>query len=207
MAGESIRLGTKLTRVEANREVETGKILGPAGLSLGQHLRCQEIFKVFMVCDDVDAVLRTFKVMAPNLEAFEDGEEFLVMSIVILLGVREGTGMETYRMDLAIRGKGRNNTCKGIVQSVSFDKEWSIRGPMCENQSLGKSLLEGAEHGVSLGIPVPRCIFVGEASKGYNDVRIVENEMLIEVGEAEEGLNLLEVLRSWPLEDSIDFGL
>jgi len=160
-----------------------------------------------MVSDDVDVVLRTFEVMAPDLEAFEDGQEFLVMSIIILLGVHEGTGVETYRMDLAIRGKGRNNTCKGIVQGIGFDKEWGIRGPMCENQSLSKSLLEGVEHGVGLGIPVPRYVFVSEVSKRYNNVRIVENEMSIEVGKAKEGLNLLEVLRSWPLENSINFGL
>jgi len=160
-----------------------------------------------MISDNIDAVLRTFKVMAPDLEAFEDGEEFLVMSIVIPLGVREGMGMETYRMDLAIRGKRRNDTCKGVVRGVGLDKEWSIGGPMRENQSLGKSLLEGAERGVGLGIPVPRCIFAGEASKRYNDVGIVENETSIEVGEAEEGLNLLEILQSWPLENSVDFGL
>jgi len=68
-----------------------------------------------MVSDDIDMVLRTFKVMASNLEAFKDGQEFLVMSIIIPLGVCEGMGMETYRMDLTIRGKGRNNTCKGVV--------------------------------------------------------------------------------------------
>ena len=152
-------------------------------------------------------MLGTFKVMAPDLEAFEDGEEFLVMSIVIPLGVREGMGMETYRMDLAIRGKRRNDTCKGVVQGVGLDKEWSIGGPMHENRSLGKSLLEGVERGVGLGIPVPRCVLVSEASKRYNDVGIAENEMSIEVGEAKEGLNLLEVLRSWPLENSINFGL
>ena len=78
---------------------------------------------------------------------------------------------------------------------------------MREDWSLGKSLLEGAEQGVGLGIPVPRCVFAGEASKGYDDVGIVEDEMSVEVGEAKEGLNLLEILRSWPLENSIDFGL
>jgi len=78
---------------------------------------------------------------------------------------------------------------------------------MHEDQSLGKSLLEGVECGVGLGIPVPRRIFAGEASEGYNNVRVVENEMSVEVGKAEEGLNLLEILQSWPLENSIDFGL
>jgi len=147
-----------------------------------------------MVSNNINAMLGTFKVMAPYFEAFKDGQEFLIMCIVILLSVREGTGMETYGMDLAIRGKGRNNTCKGIVQGVGFDKDWSIGRPMHEDWSLGKSLLEGAEHGVGLGIPVPRRVFVGEVSEGYNDVRIVEDETSVEVGKAEEGLNLLEIL-------------
>jgi len=68
-----------------------------------------------MVGNNINVMLGTFEVMAPNFETFEDGQEFLVMHIVIPLGVCEGTGMETYGMDLAIRGKGRNNTCKGIV--------------------------------------------------------------------------------------------
>jgi len=78
---------------------------------------------------------------------------------------------------------------------------------MHEDRSLGKSLLEGVECRVGLGIPVPRCVFVGEASEGYNNVGIVEDETSVEVGEAKEGLNLLEILQSWPLENSIDFGL
>jgi len=68
-----------------------------------------------MVGNNIDAMLGTFEVMAPDFEAFKDGQEFLIMCIVILLGVHEGMGMETYGMDLAIRGKGRNNTCKGVV--------------------------------------------------------------------------------------------
>jgi len=160
-----------------------------------------------MVGDDIDAMLGTFEVMVPNFEAFKDGQEFLIMCIVITLGVHEGTGMETYGMDLAIRGKGRNNTCKGVVQGVGFDKDWSIGRPMHEDRSLGKSLLEGAERGVGLGIPVPRCVFAGEASKGYDNVGIVEDETSVEVGEAKEGLNLLEILWSWPLENSVNFGL
>jgi len=90
------------------------------------HLQQLANFHHIMVSDDVDAMLGTFKVMAPNFEAFKDGQEFLVMCIIIPLGVREGPGMETYRMDLAIRGKGRNNTCKGVVQGVGFNGDWSI---------------------------------------------------------------------------------
>ena len=55
---------------------------------------------------------------------------------------------------------------------------------MHEDWSLGEGLLECAEHGVSLRTPVPRGELACEVSKGNDDVRIVENEASIEVGEA-----------------------
>jgi len=55
---------------------------------------------------------------------------------------------------------------------------------MREDQSLGEGLLEGAEHSVGLRTPVPRGKLACEASKGNDDVRVVENKVSIEVGEA-----------------------
>jgi len=106
------------------------------------------------------------------------------MSIIVPLGVCEGTGVKSYGMDFAIRRNGGDNTCKGIVQGVSLDKDWSVWRPMCEDRSLGEGLLEGVECSVGLGTPVPRGKLACEASKGNDDVRIVENEASIEVGEA-----------------------
>ena len=55
---------------------------------------------------------------------------------------------------------------------------------MCEDQSLGEGLLEHMECSVGLGTPVPRGKLVCEVSKGSDNVRVVENEVLIEVGKA-----------------------
>jgi len=106
------------------------------------------------------------------------------MSIIVPLGVRESMGVKSYGMDFAIRRNRGDNTCKGIVRGVSLDKDRSVRRPMREDRSLGEGLLEGAECGVGLGTPVPRGELVCEASKGNDDVRIVENEASIEIGEA-----------------------
>jgi len=40
----------------------------------GQHLCHLEIFKILMVSDNINAMLGTFEVMVPDLEAFEDGQ-------------------------------------------------------------------------------------------------------------------------------------
>ena len=41
------------------------------------------IFEVLVVCDDINWGWSSFEVMAPGLEHFEDGWEFLVMHIVV----------------------------------------------------------------------------------------------------------------------------
>jgi len=106
------------------------------------------------------------------------------MSVVVPLGVHESMGVKSYGMDFTIRRNGGDNTCKGVVRGIGLDKDRSVQRPMHEDQSLGEGLLEGAECGVGLRTPVPRGELVCEESKGNDDVRIVENEASIEIGEA-----------------------
>jgi hypothetical protein len=92
--------------------------------------------------------------------------------------------MEGDRMDLTIRGKGRYNACKGVVRSVSFDKDWSIWRPMGKDRSGSKGLLERLKGGVSLGVPAPGGILVGKVGKRDYGVGIIEDETSVEVGES-----------------------
>ena len=56
-----------------------------------------------MVCDNIDWGRSSFEVMAPGLERFEDGQEFLVMHIVVEFQGREGSRMKSYRVDLIVQ--------------------------------------------------------------------------------------------------------
>jgi hypothetical protein len=47
-----------------------------------------------VVRDHVDRVVRGLEVMSPRLEGFEDGEQFLVVGVVVELGTQEGTTVE-----------------------------------------------------------------------------------------------------------------
>ena len=44
-----------------------------------------------MICDDIDALLSTLEVVTPEFETLEDCKEFLVMSVVVALGISEGS--------------------------------------------------------------------------------------------------------------------
>ena len=94
-----------------------------------------------MVGNDVDSVLRAFEVMSPHLEALENGEELLVVRVVIALSFGEGVGMEGYGMDLAIGHDGGDDAGEGIVRGVGLDEQGVVGGPMGEDGGFCKRLL------------------------------------------------------------------
>ncbi len=84
-SSESIRFCAETTRTEPDDKVELEKVLRLPRLPLGQYLGGRKILKVFMICNNVDGIGRTFQVVLPNLESFEDSKQFLVMCVVVQL--------------------------------------------------------------------------------------------------------------------------
>jgi len=82
-SSESIRFSAEMTRAEPDDKIELGKVLGPSRLSLGQYLGSRKILKVLMICNNINGVGWTFQIVLPNLESFKDGEQFLVMCVVV----------------------------------------------------------------------------------------------------------------------------
>ena len=59
--------------METDNKIELGEEFRPTGLLLGEELGSGEVFKVLMVCDNIDWSWRSFKVVSPTLERFENG--------------------------------------------------------------------------------------------------------------------------------------
>ena len=85
MASEGIRLCSEVSRVEADGDVELGEVLRPVGLTAGQDLGAGEILQVLVVSDHIDWRGRALEVMSPVLEGLEDGQQLLVMGVVVQL--------------------------------------------------------------------------------------------------------------------------
>ena len=84
-SSESIQFCAETTRMEPDDKVELEEVLGPPRLPLGQYLGSRKILKVLMIRNNVDGVGQTFQIMPPNLESFKDGQQFLVMCVVVQL--------------------------------------------------------------------------------------------------------------------------
>ena len=82
-SSESIWFCAEMTRTEPDDKVELGKVLGLLRLPLGQYLSSRKILKVLMIRNNIDGIDWTFQIVLPNIESFEDGEQFLVMYVIV----------------------------------------------------------------------------------------------------------------------------
>ena len=57
--------------------------IGSSSLHHVRTLVVKKIFEILVVCDDIDWGQSSFEVMAPGFECFEDGQEVLVVHIVV----------------------------------------------------------------------------------------------------------------------------
>ena len=74
---------------------------------------------------------------------------------------------------------------------------------MGKDRGCRKGGFEAEEGRATLCSKVPRGILVSESSEWNNDLRVIEYEMMVEVGEAKKGLNVLHLTGLRPIGDGL----
>ena len=138
---EGIGLCSEASRAEADGEVELGEVLRPAGLTVGQDLGTGEVLQVLVVSDHIDRRGRALEVMSPVLESLEDGQQLLVMGIIVQPRGRQSLQIVSDGSELGISANNGQNAGDGIVRGVSLDHKRSIGNPMSEDWSRSEGLL------------------------------------------------------------------
>ena len=204
---ESVRLGAKFPRTEADDEVEMGEVFRPAGLPTREDFCRREICKVFVVRHNINRKSGALEVVAPDTESFKNSQEFLVVDVVIELQSGEGAGVKSDRVEFPVRSYCGENCTQGVVGGIRFDDELSARGIMGEDRSSSKGCFEAVEGLATSGSEVPRCILASKVSKGNGDAGVVANEMSVEVSKTKKRLNILNLPGFWPIQNGLDLGL
>ncbi|KIN97975.1 hypothetical protein M404DRAFT_158956, partial [Pisolithus tinctorius Marx 270] len=124
------------------------------------------------------------KVVAPGPECFENSKQFLVVGVIIQFRGRQSLGVECNQMNLAVTTGDRKDAGDGIVRSIGLDSD---RNPGDEM--------------------IPRSPLAGKPSQQYDDVRVIKDKTAVKIGEAEEGLNILDLVRLRPVADGLDLFL
>ena len=94
-------------------------------------------------------------------------------------------GVEHNQVDVSIVGGDLgNDSCNGIIRSISFNNNGIISVEMRQNGCCGEGMFEGSERLHMIGTPGERGVLAGETNEGDDDVREPNNESAIEVGKA-----------------------
>jgi hypothetical protein len=95
-----------------------------------------------VIGDHVHQSSTAFQVLMPVLEGLKDGEEFLVISVIVEFHRINGVGMESDRVDFTVGGVNGEDGHKSIVQGIHLDHDLGVRHPMGEEWCMCKFLLE-----------------------------------------------------------------
>ena len=141
MASEGIGLRSKASRAEADDEVELGEVLQPSGLTAGQDFGAGEVLQVLVVGDHINRRGGALEVMSPVLEGLKDGQQLLIMGIIVQLRGGQSLRIVGYRSELRIGADNGQNASNGIVRGISLNHKRSVGNPVSEDRSGSESLL------------------------------------------------------------------
>jgi hypothetical protein len=99
-----------------------------------------------MVSYNVNRIRRTFEIFPPSHKCLPNGQEFLVVGIVVQFGVTESMGVKCNWVDVVIQSDDRDYSGDCIVRSVGFDDERSIWNKMGAELKVDLSLLKAERH-------------------------------------------------------------
>jgi hypothetical protein len=158
-----------------------------------------------MVRDDNERSFETFEIMAPETNCGDNGEKLLVVDFVVAFCVVHLAGHESDREEcvaVLLREDGRD----GVVGGVGLDHCFEGRFEMTQERAEFEEVLEMLEGGGSLVIDCEHRILLEKAGEGKDYARVSRNESPIEVGEAEELLELFDRARKRPFGDGSHLG-
>src|SRR5882724_5798075 len=127
------------------------------------------------------------------------------MDIVVEFQGRKGPGVECNGVQFAIGSHDGKDSGECIVRAISLNCDLSVWDPMGKDQSCGESLFKCFEGRMALIREMPGGTLVGKTCKWNCDFGISVNEMTVEIGKAEERLNILDFSWYWPILDDLDF--
>src|SRR5882724_5149736 len=114
------------------------------------------------------------------------------MDIVIEFQGRKSPGVECNRVQVAIGSRNGKDSGECIVRGISLDCDLSVQDPMGKDQSCGESIFKCFRGRMELIGEMPGGTLVGKTCERDCDFGISINEMTVEIGKAEEGLNVLD---------------
>jgi hypothetical protein len=128
-------------------------------LSPGKKSDRGKVFQVLVIGNDVYGSSGAFEIVSPYSEGFEDGQEFLVVGVVVQFRDSEGPGVESHRVDLSILRNGGKNCGNSVIRCIGFNDKRSVGVESGKDWSGCECFFERIEGFTAFVIEVPRSGF------------------------------------------------
>ena len=80
---KSIWFGTEIIWAELDNKIKLQEVLKLPSLFVGQYSGSRKALKIFIIHNNVNGKDWTIKIVVPNFEGFKNGQEFLVINVVV----------------------------------------------------------------------------------------------------------------------------
>ena len=114
-------------------------------------------------------------------------------------------GVECNRVDFLVGESDGEDGCDSIVQGICFNCELHVWNPVSDYQSASKCLLDSAEGILAVIEEVPQSSFLGKTGQRNDNVGVIVDESLVEIGETQGRLDVLDFVGFGPILDNLDF--
>ena len=139
-----------------------------------------------MSSEDGDSVRGSLKIVLPFREGKDDGKKFSVVNVIVVLSEEEGLREVGAGMKVTIGVFLHENHASSKERYISQEGEWFRDIRDGEDWGGGEELFEGIKCMLLKRTPSPGLVFLGEGSKGGDNVGVIRDELLIEIGKAKE---------------------
>ena len=142
----------------------------------------------------------------PDFECFKYCKQFFVMDVVVELRRCKSPRVEGDQMNFAVGWRyGGKDSSKGVVRGICFNDKWGAQNPVGQDRRSGDGLFQQHESGAALIREVPSSTFTSETGERNSDFRVFWNKMLIEIGKAQERLDIFDLSGFGPILNDLDF--
>ena len=158
-----------------------------------------------MVGEDLYWEGRAMEIVAPQFQGAEDGEELVIIDIVITLGGREGLQEIGAGVPVAVGVGLEKNSTGRIFRRISGNGERGGEIREVENGLREEETFKRVERGLAGRGPVPQKVFLCKVEERASNVGVVGDEASVEIGEAKERADIFHLGWSRPTCDPVEF--
>ena len=149
-------------------------------------MRLVAIHQIFVVGEEGDRVFSALEILLPVIESVYDGEQFLIIHVIILLCRSKGLRKVCTGMEVTIFISLHKYSPADKERGISHDNKRAIDIREAENWGSLEFLEEDVKGSLVYRVPTAWLIFMRESSEEGNNIREARDEFAIEIAKAQE---------------------